>query len=99
METLGTILGFVIALILFGIKNWADLKKVKKTTRQLLKYVEEAQADDTISDEEKQKIAEKTLLVLNNLIPVLASVWKFNWGANRRLEDLFNSSKKKKKKK
>lgn len=88
MSILEGIIGFVIAAILFAVKNWADIKASKKAISELLNEVEDARADDNISDAEKARIADKALAVMKIVIPVLTNVWKFNWKKRRKIGEL-----------
>jgi hypothetical protein len=86
-----TIISVLIALILFAIKNWADIVAVKKAVQKTQQKWEEINADGKRTDKEKEEFAAQLLDTFNRVLPVLTSVWKWNWKKKRELDEIINS--------
>jgi hypothetical protein len=88
METLMSILGFVIVLITFFVKHWVDMKEAKKAVEKTVEKWKAIKEDGKITDKEKQEFADRAMKTLEVVIPVLTSIWKFNWKKKRDLNEL-----------
>jgi hypothetical protein len=90
METIQIILGVVIGIITFAVKNWADMKAAKKAIFDTIEKLEDIKADGTITEKEKQEFAEQAIQTLQVVIPVLINIWKFNWKKKRTLKNFLS---------
>ena len=88
MDVIGAIVSVIIAIVIFAIKNWVDLKAAKKSISKLVSKYEEINADDKVTDAEKQAFAEQVIKTFGNVVPVLTSIWKFNWKKKREIKDV-----------